>query len=291
MLFTLGVLSVIAMLTLSVATTVRLEARALGESKTKLQLEYALSGAVHRGVAQLSDSMPKAAQDRGQLRPDTSNKSSAFSELVFDLDLNGFELRGITQDASLLPDGNLLSKDEWTRLAKVLGADEVGASAFAEAVLRDKKATELVTGNLGFRSIREIVGSNTLPLPLIRGALNNQGLSLTDLIVIGTQQKQLDINKSALVMFKILANFSAPQLERLNTLRSRGVVSDAEATQLLSGNAALQRREASSFLRLKVENTGSIGPKSFGIVALVKKEGDVFQVVDSSYVQRSLSLQ
>ena len=291
LLFTLGVLSVIAMLTLSVATAVRLEARSLADSKTKLQLEYALLGAVHHGLAQLGDSLSKVTKDSGQSRTDTSNKPNGPPKLVFDLGLNGFELRGVSQDASLLPDGNLLSKDEWIRLAKVLGADEAAAGVFAEAVLQEKKATELVTGKQGFRSIKEIVGSNTLSLPLMRGAFNSQGLSLTDLIVIGTQKKQLDINESALVMFKILANFSNPQLVRLDTLRSRGAVSDAETTQLLSGSGVQVRSEVSNFLRLKVENTGPIGVKSQGIVALIKREGDVFQVVDSSYIHRSLPLQ
>ena len=279
------------MLTLSVATNVRLEAQSLADSKTKLQLEYALSGAVHHGLAQLGNSLSKATKDSGQSPVDAANKPNGPSKLVFDLELNGFELHGVSQDASLLPDGNLLSKDEWIRLAKVLGADEAAAGAFAEAVLQVKKETELVTGKQGFRSIKEIVGSNTLSLPLMRGALNSQGLSLTELIVIGTQKKQLDINESALVMFKILANFSNPQLMRLDTLRSRGAVSDAETTQLLSGSAVQVRREVSNFLRLKVENTGLIGIKSQGIVALIRRDGDVFQVLDSSYTHSSVPLQ
>ncbi|OYT92797.1 MAG: hypothetical protein CFE43_06955 [Burkholderiales bacterium PBB3] len=288
LLFTLGVLSVIAVLALSVATAVRLEARALGDEKIKLQQQYALTGAVHRGIAQLSVNASKDAKDRGQSTPDNLGKPSAISAVVFDLELNGFELHGASLDASLLPDGNLLSYDEWMRLAVVLGANDEGAQTFAKTVLQDKRAIELSTGRGGFRSIKEIVGSNTLSLPLIRGALNDQGLDLTDLIVIGTQKKQLDINESPLVMFKILANFSTSQLERLSTLRTRGVVSDAEAAQMLSGNAIPRRREASNFLRLSVENHGALGSKSLGLVALIKKEGDAFQIVDSTYIQSSL---
>jgi hypothetical protein len=287
LLFTLGVLSVIAVLALSVATSVRLEARALGDEKIRLQQQYALTGAVHRGIAQLSANVSKDTKDRGQSTTDNLGKPSVISAIVFDLELNGFELHGASHDASLLPDGNLLSYDEWMRLAVVLGANDEGAQVFAKAVLQDKRAIELSTGRSGFRSIKEIVGSNTLSLPLIRGALNDQGLDLTDLIVIGTQKKQLDINESSLVMFKILANFSNSQLERLSTLRSRGNVSDAEASQILSGNAVPRRREASNFLRLNVENHGALGNKSLGLVALIKKEGDAFQIVDSTYTQSS----
>jgi hypothetical protein len=291
LLFTLGVLSVIALLALSVATSVRYEARALGDEKIKLQQQYALMGAVHRGLAQLSANVSKDTKDSGQSTPDKLGKPNGNSALAFDLELNGFELHGASVDASLLPDGNLLSYEEWVRLAVVLGADDEGAQSFAKAVLQDKRAIELLTGKSGFRSIKEIVGSNTLPLPLMRGAQNNQGLDLTDLIVIGTQKKHLDINESHLVMFKILANFSNAQLGNLNTLRSRGGVSNAEAAQLLNGSTVPLRREASGFLRLNVENRGSLGSRSLGLVALIKKEGEAFQIVDSTYVQNSPSHQ
>lgn len=287
LLFTLGVLSVIAVLALSVATSVRLEARGLGDEKIKLQQQYALIGAVHYGLARLGSDLSKVAKDSGQSAPADLSKPNGVSGLVFDLDLNGFELHGASLDASLLPDANLLSYEEWMRLAVVLGADVEEAKAFAKTVLQDKRAIELSTGRGGFRSIKEILGSNTLSLPLLRGALNNQGLVLADLIVIGTQKKQLDINESSLAMFKILANFSNAQLVRLSTLRSRGVVSGAEATQLLSGSAVPQRREVSNFLRLSVESRGSLGSKSLGVVALIKKEGEVFQIVDSVYIQSS----
>lgn len=289
LLFTLGVLSVIAVLALSIATSVRLEARALSDGKTKLQQEYALSGAVQRALVQLDINLLKGAKDGGQSTAGDRGKPIILQALDFDLGLNGFELHGSSTDACLLPDGNILSYDEWARLAVILGADDDGAKVFAKTILQDKRALELSNGKAGFRSIKEIIGSSTLSLPLIRGALNNQGLDLTDLIVIGTQKKQLDINDSSLVMFKILANFSNAQLVVLSALRSRGVISDAEAAQLLGGNTPLLKREVSNYLRLKVENYGSFGSKSLGMVALIKKEGDAFQIVDTTYVLKSPS--
>ena len=289
LLFTLGVLSVIAVLALSVATSVRLEARAMSDEKTKLQQEYALSGAVQRALVQLDINLSKDAKDRGQSTAEDRGKTNVLQTLDFDLGLNGFELHVSSTDASLLPDGNLLSYDEWVRLAVVLGADDEGARVFAKTILQNKRAIELSSGRDGFRLMKEIVGSSTLSLPLVRGALNNQGLDLTDLIVIGTQKKHLDINESSLLMFKILANFSNSQLVRLSSLRSRGVVSDAEAVQLLSGSTVPLRREVSNYLRLSVENFGSLGSKSLGVVALIKKERDAFQIVDTTYILGSSS--
>ena len=46
LLFTLGVLAVVAVLSLSVASAVRIEARSIGDEKVKVQQEYAMSGAV-----------------------------------------------------------------------------------------------------------------------------------------------------------------------------------------------------------------------------------------------------
>jgi type II secretory pathway component PulK len=103
LLFTLGVLSVIAVLALSVASSVRLEATSVQLEKVRLQQEYALRGAAHRAVAILDAHAKRTKLDAAQNTPVPKRDSSAMALFPFSFELNGFSLTVEGSDASLWP--------------------------------------------------------------------------------------------------------------------------------------------------------------------------------------------
>ncbi|OYU46333.1 MAG: hypothetical protein CFE44_02650 [Burkholderiales bacterium PBB4] len=286
LLFTLGVLAVVAVLSLSVASAVRIEARSISDEKVRVQQEYAMSGAVHHAMAAIESQLENKGKDSGQSQSTSSKVESSTFASTFDLELHGFEMHSVVTDATLLPDGNLLTLEEWEKVAGVLGGKPDESKEFAALILNERNRIEQQTGRKGFRSLRELTDSNTLPLPLVRGALNDRGLVLADLVVLGTQKKLLDINESPLEMFEILAGFDRPKLERLRALRSRGRLSESEAKQLIGNNAIEIRRETSNFLRLTVKSRAGLGSRSLDTIALIKKDNNQNLLLDTVFIQR-----
>lgn len=289
LLFTLGVLVVISVLILSMAASLRLDAQLIGRGKTRLQSEYTLKGAVQYAAARLNVTQATLSQLAGKPPDPVSRRKLWFaSEGPYPLEFSGSQLTVQIEDAGVLPDANLLSEPEWERLFVELGAGEARASGvFAKAIYESKLRIAKGLGSLGFASLQELVNSQSLPRHLTAG-VNSQGrFGIHDVLVVGSESKQLDVNRSPLVLFKVLAGFNDSQLGNLQLARTRGEIAPIEGQKILSGSSAKMMTGKTDMLTVKIYfNNGNDSLSGLMVVALLKLENNTYKVIDQFIAEK-----
>jgi len=283
LLFTLGVLAVISVLILSIALSLRLDAQLLAREKTRLQEEYAVSGAIRYVAARLSVTLESQKQLAGKPFDTVSRRKMWFpDEGPYPFQLAGMDMVAHFEDAGLLPDANLLNEPEWQRLLLELGADSPqSAGIFAKSIVESRQGLTKTNGAAGFASLGEIMVSQSLPQHVARGVNSSVRLDLKDLLVVGTELKQLDINRSPLVLFKVLAGLSDGQLSNLQLARSRGPILPIDGNRFLVGSSAKLMTGKTDMLRVKIQiNNGNAPAAGLMAVALLKLESNTYRVID-----------
>ena len=289
LLFTLGVLAVISVLVLSMALTLRLDAQLVAKEKTRLQDEYALKGAVQYAVARLNLTALAQSQLAGKPPdPITRRKLWFPGEGPYAMQFAGAQMNVHLQDAGVLPDANLLTEQEWQRLFVELGVSNVEeAGAVAKAVVATKFRIARNMGSLGFSSVRELVNIQSLPLHVATGKGAQGRFGMPDLLVVGSELKQLDINRSPLVLFKVLGGFSDSQLSNLQLLRSRGPIAPTEGPKILAGSPAKLMSAGSDLLSVKIHfNDEGDSAGGLMVFALLKLENNTYKLIDQLIAQK-----
>ena len=289
LLFTLGVLAVISVLVLSMAVSLRLDAQLVGRDKTRLQSEYTLKGAVQYATARLNVTQVSLGQLAGKPPDPVARRKLWFpGEGPYPLEFAGAQLSIQLEDAGVLPDANLLSEPEWQRLLLELGAEDARASGtFAKAIYESKLTIAKSIGSLGFASIQELVNSQSLPRYLT-GGVNSQGrFGIHDVLGVGSELKQLDVNRSPPVLFKVLAGFNDSQLGNLQLARARGVIAPIEGQKILFGSPAKLMTGKSDMLTVKIYfNNGNDSGDGLMVVALLKQENNIYKVIDQFIAEK-----
>ena len=289
LLFTLGVLSVISVLVLSMALSLRLDAQLVAKEKTRLQDEYALKGAVQYAVARLNLTALVQRQLAGK-PPDPMTRRKLWfpGEGPYTLQFAGAQMNVHLQDAGVVPDANLLTEQEWQRLFVELGASNAEvAGAIAKAVVATKLRIARNMGSLGFSSTRELVNTQSLPQHVATGIDSQGRFGMLDLLVVGSELKQLDINRSPLVLFKVLGGFSDSQLSNLQLMRSRGPIAPTEGPKILAGSPAKLMSGSTDLLSVKIHFDGesdSVG--GLMVFALLKLENNTYKLIDQLIAQK-----
>jgi hypothetical protein len=283
LLFTLGVLAVISVLVLSMALSLRLDAQLIGKDKERTQDEYVLRGAVQYALARLNATLEAQRQLAGRPIDALGRRKLWFVEQgSYSFQFAGEELVVYFEDAGILTDANLLTEPEWRILLAELG--EVGAdaaSAYARAIMESKLAIAKQSGFNGFASMQELLQNQSLPQHVVRAVNSKTGMGLKDLLVVGSELKQLDINQSPLVLFKVLAGFGDSQLSNLQLARARGVISQFESQRLMYGSTAKQMTGKSDWLRVRIVfGSDRASQRAPMVVGLLKADSNSYKVVD-----------
>ena len=285
LLFTLGVLAVISVLVLGMAISTRLDTQLLAREKSRLQDEYALQAAANHLAGRLSvaalalksaNAKPLDDQERAKLwLPDAGSFELRFAERDITIELT---------DAGLLPDANLLSETEWQRLFAELGADADAAARMAKSMIRVRQDLGQVSGSPGLASLVEVVDSAHVPRSLSSARPSEERLGIEDLLLVGTQLKQLDINRSPLALFKALGGVSDEKISQLKLWRSSGVIAVPEAQKWVQGTPIKLMLGKSGLVRAKLSFQTS-GGESSGLhaIALLSVRGDVYQLINFSF--------
>ncbi len=289
LLFTLGVLAVISVLVLSMALSLRLDAQLVAKEKARLQDEYALKGAVQYAVARLNLTALVQSQLAGKPPDPVARRKLWFpGEGPYAVQFAGAPMSVHLQDAGVLPDANLLTEQEWQRLFVELGASNIEeAGAIAKAVVATKLRIARNMGTLGFSSARELVNSQSLPQHLTTGTGMQGRFGILDLLVVGSELKQLDINRSPLALFKVLAGFSDDQLSNLQLMRTRGPIALSEGPKILAASPAKLMSAGSDLLRVKIHfNDESDSAGGLMVFALLKLENNTYKLIDQLIAQK-----
>lgn len=283
LLFTLGVLAVISVLILSMALSLRMDAQLVGREKLRLQDEYTLLGAVQYTVARLNVTLESQRQLGGKpFDANTRGKLWFANEGPYAMEIFGTELVVSLEDAGIFPDANLLTVQEWQRLFTEMGEnDALAASALAGVTARSKLSLAKNSSSGGFTSFRELLSNSGLPQHLTRGLVTSGSPGILDLLVIGTDLKQLEINRSSLALFKVLAGFNDNQVSNLQLVRSRGTVTPIEGRNLLVGSSAKLMTEKTDLLRVKIQMKNDTVPvHTMQAVAILKLENSTYKILN-----------
>lgn len=288
LLFTLGVLAVVAVLALGMSSSLRLDAQTVGKQKLRWQEQYALNGIVQYAAARISvAAQAKQLAAAKPMEPSARAKQWWPEEGPYSAEFAGIRATVHFDDAAAIVDANLLTEPEWQRLLLALGAANANAAAgMAKSIVLAKKDIAKRTGAGGFSSVAELLHSQALPQYVVRGVHSEARLALHELVLVGTDKKQLDVNRSPLPLFKVLAEFSDTQIGTLQSMRLRGAISVLEAQRLLAGSAVKAMTEKSDMVRVRVyldsDDAGAGAPVA---IALLKLENNVYKLVDQFIAQ------
>ena len=283
LLFTLGVLAVISVLILSMALSLRMDAQLVGREKLRLQDEYTLFGAVQYTVARLNATLESQRQLGGKpFDANTRGKLWFTNEGPYAMKIFGTELVVSLEDAGIFPDANLLTEQEWQRLFTEMGEnDPLTAATLAGVTTRSKLSLAKNLSSGGFTSFRELLSISGLPQHLTRGLVSSGLPGFLDLLVIGTDLKQLEINRSSPILFKVLAGFNDNQVSNLQLARSRGTVTPIEGQNLLFGSPAKLMTEKTDLLRIKIQMKNDTLPAhTMQAVAILKLENSTYKILN-----------
>ena len=280
LLFVLGVLAVVAVLALGMSSTLRLDAQRTVQDKDRLQEEYALKGMAHYTVARLNVGLQ--AQRQAATRPLEAAERRALwvaEESPYTLEFAGFSATVQMEDAGIIPDANRLDEAEWQRLFSALGEKDTKLIAsYAKAVLLTKQSIVINQGGMGSTSLHELRHIPALPQHLVRG--------VHDHVLVGTQLKQLEINRSPLLLFRVLGGLDEAQVKALQSTRSRGAIASADATRLLGNSTVPLMTQKSSFLRVRITLKTPQGADYAPVaVVLLKMENNAYKLLDQFIVQ------
>ena len=283
LLFTLGVLVVISVLVLSMAVSLRLDAQLVGREKERLQEEYALLGAVQYAVARLNTTLESQRQAGGKPFDSKSRRNFWFpDEGPYPINIFGVELVASLEDAGSYPDANLLTERDWQRLFAEMGEIDLQASsALAGVVVRSKLSLAKRSSAGGFTNFRELLSNAGLPQYLTRGSVSSGTPGIIELLAIGTGQKQLEINRSPLALFKVLAGFNDSQIANLQLARSRGTIGPIEGQKLLLGSTAKLMLEKTDLIKIKIQMKNDTVPvHTMRAVAILKLENGIYKILN-----------
>lgn len=283
LLFTLGVLAVISVLILSMALSLRLDAQLVGREKVRLQDEYTLLGAVQYAVAGLNTTLETQRQLGGKPIDSNSRRNLWFSdEGPYSMKIFGAELVASLEDAGIYPDANLLTEQEWQRVFAEMGeVDLPVSSALAGVVARSKLSLEKNSSAGGFTTFKELLNNSGLPQYHIRGSASRGTPGIIELLVIGTGQKQLEINRSPLALFKVLAGFNESQMANLQLARTRGTITPIEGQKFLAGSPIKLMLEKTEFIRIKIQmKNGTVPGHTMQAMAILKLENGNFKILN-----------
>jgi len=158
------------------------------------------------------------------------NLSLFIDQPAAEIDIDGVNISALFQDADLLPDANLLSAAEWTRLLGAYGMAEARSQRLAERIDALRQASG------GFESITDLAGTPDLPLNLLQGfeVSGERYPALADLLVAGGGGRRLHIADAPLALF--LAFGATPeQAGRLQEIRRQRQPTLADARLIFGG--------------------------------------------------------
>lgn len=237
LLFVLGLLVVVATLVLGTSASLRIDAQLLARKKDDLQNRYLLEGAAHTAAVQLSVTR---MVDALQLPPDAPLLRDADLWRVgggpYSLTLDGRRVEISLLDAGGLPDANLLTEVEWSRLLLALGAPTpAAAQEWAFSIGRTRSQLIAMRGGPGFETVRELLELPFLPREIVEGGTERTPLGLADLVVIGPRSRTVDLDNTPLVLFNVLGQVPQEKLQLLSRLRAAGPIPQDQATAWVQG--------------------------------------------------------
>lgn len=275
LLFALGVLAVASTLVLGMSVAVRLNTQLFDAERRALQEDYAVRGAAQYTAMQLSIT---AAVDSLRLDPrsealrDWQLWRPAASTYEMSLDAVPFSVR--VEDASDLPDANLLSAVQWQRLLQISGLSEAQARRAADTLVGLRQALAKARNTSGFASLDEIMAWKDVPI------------GVRDLIVVGTKSTDVDLNSAPLAVLEFLGNVSPPKMQQLKELRAAGpIITPTQAQAWTAGTGLVPRkpggtplRTAKAYITIK-----TMPPRPSAVwTALITSENGGYVVVDQS---------
>lgn len=249
LLFTLGALTLAAVLLAGVGPAVRLDAQAVAADRERLASEYALRACVQRAMAQIT-ATPVLKQLQAA-QPGVVNPQDLWEPgpTLRSFDAAGRRVEASIVDAGGIPDGNLLTRDEWIRLltaSRWTSAET--APAHADAVLQRRARVLVVTG-MGFVDFDE----TGLAREWIEGDPDDVDRPpLRDLVTWGTGLKQIEWNQTPLLMFHVLGGATPSQIGRIDALRrSASAPTPDQIRQALAGVGGNLQTGASRAVRIR----------------------------------------
>lgn len=283
LLFVLGLLVLVSTVALGITAGRRLDAQLLSREKTALQEEYLLRGAAQYTAMQLN--IARAVQAR-RLEPDDPalrqwplwRATGGRYEWLQD----GLRVSVEIEDLSGLPDANVLTPQEWQRLLLLLGmasAEDARILAGKLVALRDDLARH--RGSTGFASLQEVLQWTEIPPDIAFGGTKATPLGLQHLLVVGTRNRLVHLDKTPLLWMKVLGNATDAQLQQLETLRKAGPIPSAQAQQWLAGTglAVQPPDKAVSAVRARLR-LASAPAQTRSMVAILVGENGSFSVAD-----------
>lgn len=281
LLFALGLMALVATLVLSVTVTLRLDAQLLTREKSALQEEYLLHGAARYAAHQLGITSAVAV-----LNPPLSEASLRQwilwrpSGQTYEANLGTARVLVQLEDISGLPDANMLTLQQWERLFLLLGANSPeSAKELASRVTELRQELARARGTAGFSSAQELLEWKEIPPGMIHGGTEKVPLGLQHLVVIGTRNKQVDLNATPLPLLQVLGNVTNAHLQQLATLRRSGPITTAQAQQWIQGTGLTAQAPDAlpTSVRARLRLASAQGQT---LVAVIASENGNFAVID-----------
>ena len=279
LLFVLGLLVVVATLILGTSSSLRIDAQLLAQKKDDLRDRYLLEGAANitaarLGITRMVDALQLPAESpllRGVplWRPDGKTYNLTLENRTIDVAL---------QDASGLPDANLLTEAEWSRLLTALGAPTPAlAQEWASSITHTRSQLIAMRGGPGFQTQRELLDLPILSRELIYGGTERTPKGLANLVVIGTRSRTVDLDNTPLILLNAMGQITPEHIQTLTRLRSLGPIPQAQRDAWLQGTGLTAKRPGDATSAVIAAMTLSSGSTR---TALIAGDNTGFRVVD-----------
>lgn len=285
LIFVAGILLFVSVIVLGAATSLRLDAQLTLREKEQTQTEYLLRGGLQYLLAQLETAR---VVDQMGGAVDAGSKEEMglwrFPGGPHVVRLKAGSVRIDVDDAGWLPDANQLTEKEWQRLFTLLSASADNAARWTRRVLEERDLAAARSGSAGFASIDEILAIADIP-PAIRYG-HDAAPGLRDLLVVGSQLKRLEVNRTPPLLFRVLLDSKAEDVERLTNARRDRKLTVAEAGQLLGQTSSLLYVDRSQVWRASIvpvqagEATPTPPVDRYGLSALLRETQSGTVVVD-----------
>lgn len=289
LIFVAGILLLVTVIVLGAATSLRLDAQLTLREKEQTQNETLLRGGLQYLLAQLATTR---AVDQMGGAVDASDKGEMGLWRVpggpYVVRLKAGSVRIDIDDAGWLPDANQLTDKEWQRLFVLLSASADNAARWTRRVLDERGLVAARSGRSGFASIDELLAIADIP-PAIRfgqGSNREAVPGLRDLLVVGSRLKQLEVNRTPPLLFRVLLEVKAEDVERLANARRDRKLTVAEAGQILGQTSSLLYVDRSQVWRATVvpavpdEQSPPAGTARYGLSALLREAQTSTEIVD-----------
>lgn len=235
LIFVLGALFVLSVITLGISTSTRIDAASVVASKRTDQAEYLLKGALQRVIWGLQsgqfllDLEPKITPTTG-VNPFQDVGGVFNRPLVLVVDGQTFKVQ--LDNGDWLVDPNKLTPDMWGRLGLALGLTPAAVEQLVWGLGRSQEAHQAVDGLPLFRTFQDISHLQGLPRAVLYGVDRVQQPGAVDMLVFGKPDLSLDINYSPALLYKVVHNATDPQLNRLREARAKGVLTGQDEQRI-----------------------------------------------------------